>query len=121
MLSKIAKQIQNVAQPFNEVMSINAKAIEQLTQQNAALFTDMIKGNVAFAQGITEQKDIAGVVNAQKAYVQGVQGQLVSAAKESYSVIAETQEKAGDVLKGTFSQVQETAKKATKAAAKAAK
>ena len=130
MFDKIAEQIQNSFKadqfqnsfkPVSELFAVNVKAMEQLAQQQTALFTGVLNDGVAYAEGLSAQKDIAGIVEAQKAYVEGVQEKVVAAAKDTYAVLTETQEKAGEVLKGAFVQAKEAATAAAPKAAKAAK
>ncbi len=119
------EQFQNAFKPVNALVAVNAKALEQLAQQQTALFTGLLNDGVAYAESLSGQKDVAGIVESQKAYAEGVQEKVVAAAKDAYTVLNETQEKAGEVLKGAFAQAQEvataTAPKAEKPAAKSAK
>lgn len=123
MFDKIAEQFQNSFKPMSELVAVNAKAVEQLAKQQTTLFTGVLNDGVAYAEGLSGQKDIAGIVEAQKVYAEGVQEKVVSAAKDAYAVMAETQEKAGEILKGAFTQAKEVATAvapAPKAAPKAA-
>ncbi len=120
MFDKIAEQFQNSFQPMGELVAINAKALEQLAKQQTTLFTGVLNDGVAYAEGLSGQKDIAGIVEAQKVYAEGVQEKVVTAAKDAYAVMAETQEKAGEILKGAFTQAKEAATAVTPVAPKAA-
>lgn len=121
MFDKIAVQFQNSLKPVNALVAVNAKALEQLAQQQTALFTGVLNDGVAYAEGLSAQKDVAGIVEAQKAYAEGLQEKVVAAAKDAYVVLTETQEHAGEVLKGAFAQVKEAAAEAAPKAGKAAK
>lgn len=117
MFDQISTKFQDSLKPVTELAEVNIKAMEQLTQAQSTLFNSLVSGNVAFAQELAAQKDIAGIVAVQKSYAEDLQEKLTTAAKESYALLAETQEKAGELLKGAFAQAQEAA---TKAAATAA-
>ncbi|BFM17856.1 hypothetical protein R50073_40390 [Maricurvus nonylphenolicus] len=122
MFDQITEQFQKSMKPMSELAAINVKATEQLMQQQTSLFTGMMNDGMTFAQGLSGQKDVAAVMEAQKSYAEGVQEKVVSAAKDAYAVITETQEKASEVLKGAFAEAKETASAvATKATAKASK
>lgn len=122
MFDQITEQFQKSMKPMSELAAINVKATEQLMQQQTSLFTGMMNDGMTFAQGLSGQKDVAAVMEAQKSYAEGVQEKVVSAAKDAYAVITETQEKASEVLKGAFAEAKETASAvATKAAPKASK
>jgi phasin family protein len=122
MFDKITEQFENSLKPYSELVNINAKALEKLAQQNADLFTSNLKEGVAYAQELSAKKDMASVIETQKAFAENMQEKLTNAAKEAYSVLTAAQEQTGEVLKGAFAQAQETAKavapKAVKAAAK---
>lgn len=120
MLDTITKQFQDSFKPVSEMAAINAKALETLTQKQSALFSDMLSAGVSYTEGFSSYKDLTDVAESQKAYVEAVQGKVVEAAKEAYAVITETQEQCGEIMKGAFSQAQETIKAAPKAASKAA-
>lgn len=121
MFDKVAEQFQNSFKPVSDIVSVNAKAMEKLAQQQTSLFTGVLNDSVAYAEGLSGQKDVAGIVEAQKAYAEGVQEKMVSAAKDAYAVMTETQEKLGEVMKGAFAQANEVAAVATPKPAKASK
>jgi phasin family protein len=102
MFDQFTEQFQNSFAPVNELVNVNVKAAEQLAQQQAALFTGMLNEGVAHAQNLATQKDVAAVVEAQKTYAENVQEKVVAAAKDAYSVVTDAQEKAGELLKGSF-------------------
>ncbi len=119
MFDKVAEQFQNSCQPLADLIAVNTNALEQLAQQQTTLVTGVLNDGVAFAEGLSAQKDVTSFVEAQKAYAEGVQEKVTAAAKDAYSVLTETQEKAGEVLKCAFEQAKEVATPA--AAPKAAK
>ncbi len=121
MFEKMSDQLQKSVQPLNELVSINAKAIEALAQQQTNLFNNSLEASVAYSQNLWTQKDVAGAMEQQKAYSEKMQEKLTDAAKDAYAVIADAQEKAGEIFKGAFVQVQEAAAAAAPAAAKATK
>lgn len=102
MFDQFTEQFQNSFAPVNELVNVNVKAAEQLAQQQAALFTGMLNEGVAHAQSLANQKDVAAVVEAQKAYAENVQEKVVAAAKDAYGVVTNAQEKTGELLKGSF-------------------
>jgi len=120
MLDSITKQFQDSIKPVSDLAAINAKALETLTQKQSTLFSEMLSAGVSYTEGFSGYKDLTDAAESQKAYVETVQGKMVEAAKEAYAVINETQEQAGEIMKGAFSQAQETVKAAPKAATKAA-
>ena len=118
MFDNIVEQFQNAMKPASELMTLNAKAMEKLAQQQTALFSSAVNDSVSYAKELSTQKDLAGIYNSQKTFMESAQESVVSASKEAYAVVAEAQEKAGDLLKGAFTT---EAAAPTKPAAKAAK
>lgn len=121
MFDKMTEQFQNSFKPVSELVAINAAAMEKLANQQTALFTGVLNDSVAYAEGLANQQDISAVVEAQKSFAEGVQEKVVCAAKDAYEVMAETQEKAGELLKGAYTQAQEVATAVAPKAAKASK
>jgi len=119
MFNKISAQLQDSMKPVTDLAEVNLKAMKQLTQAQSELFNTVVSSNVAFAQELAGQKDIKGVVAAQKAYAEGLQETLNTAAQEAYALLTQTQEEAGEILKGAFSKAQETAVAAKPKPAKA--
>lgn len=117
MLNKVVESFQNAMKPATELMSLNAKAVELLVQQQASLVTGAVNTNVAFTKELLGQKDVSGLYKTQKEYLSGVKETVVSASKEAYSVLSDTKEKAGELLKGAVSAEVEAVKTAAKSAA----
>ena len=116
MFDKINEQIQKSLKPITELASLNAKALEQLAQQQSSLFTTLLNDGVALTESATEKQDVKSLVEAQKNYAQGVQEKIVAAAKDAYEVITSAQQKAGEVLKTATEEVQSSVATAAKAA-----
>lgn len=102
MLKKVVESFQNAMKPATELMTLNAKAIEQLVQQQATLVTGTVNNSVAYTKELMGQKDVSGIYKTQKEYLTGVKDSVVSASKEAYSVMSDTKEKAGELLKGAI-------------------
>ena len=121
MYDKMSDQFQQSFKPLNDLVAVNAKAVERLVQQQSALFTTTLSDSVSYSQNLWAQKDAATVMEQQKDFAEKLQEKLTDAAKDAYAVIADTQEKAGEIFKGAFAQAQETASAATATATKAVK
>lgn len=116
MFDKMNEQMQNSLKPVTDLANLNAKAFEQLAQQQSNLFSALMTGGVAFAQSSAENKDLTSIVEAQKTYAQEVQETVVNAAKESHAIISQTQEQSGDLLKKVMQDAQSAVEQAAKAA-----
>ncbi|TQV66138.1 phasin family protein [Exilibacterium tricleocarpae] len=109
MFEKFVEQTQSAFKPMSEIMALNVKAMEQLVDKQSTLLTGVMNDGVTYAKDVVAQKDIAGVYQAQKNYMEGVQEKMVSVTKDVYSVMTEAQEKMGDVMKGAVTEVKPVA------------
>jgi len=116
MIDQMNEQLQKAMQPVTELATANAKALEQLASQQQALFSNLINASVSFSSSVADNKDVNSLVAAQKAYADGVQEQVVSAAKDAYEVITAAQTKAGEVMQTAMQESQAAVVKATKSA-----
>ena len=116
MIDQMNEQLQKAMQPVTELATANAKALEQLASQQQALFSNLINASVSFSSSVADNKDVNRLVAAQKAYADGVQEQVVSAAKDAYEVITAAQTKAGEVMQTAMQESQAAVVEATKSA-----
>ncbi|MCG7530637.1 phasin family protein [Psychrobium sp. MM17-31] len=116
MLDKMNEQLQSSMKPVTDLATLNAKALEQLATQQSSLFSTLMSGGIAFAQNSAEQKDVSAMLEAQKSYAQDVQETVLKAAKESYALISETQEKSGELIKKAMEEAQASVAQAAQAA-----
>lgn len=116
MLDKMNEQLQSSMKPVTDLATLNAKAFEQLATQQSSLFSTLMSGGIAFAQNSAEQKDVSAMLEAQKSYAQDVQETVLKAAKESYALISETQEKSGELIKKAMEEAQASVAQAAQAA-----
>ncbi|GLS27535.1 phasin family protein [Marinibactrum halimedae] len=124
MFDKIVEQAQSAYKPLSEMMTINAEAMEKLTEKNTTLFTGMMNDGITYAKDLAAQKDLAGIYETQKSYAENIQEKVMSAAKDSYSLMTDTSEKVGEILNGAFSEIKKfeaAAMPQTSAPAKSAK
>ncbi len=99
---KFSEQLSSAQKPVGELVAINAKALERLTQQQADLLSGLLDQGVTYVEGVGAVDGISSVVELQKAYVEGLREQLAGSAKNVYAIFAETQEKTGEVFKEAF-------------------
>ncbi len=116
MFDKVNEQIQKSLKPMTDLASVNASALQQLAEKQNALFSSLLNEGVAFAEGVSDKKDVNSLVEAQKAYMEGVQEKVVAAAKDAYEVLSSAQEQAGEVLKSAMDDVQSTVANVAKVA-----
>lgn len=100
MLEQINEQVKNSMKPVTELATLNMETLKTLSEKQNSLFTTLFNGSVSFAKSASEQKDIASLAEAQKAYLTDLQDIVTTSAKESYTLVSEAQLKAGEMLKG---------------------
>jgi phasin family protein len=106
MFDKFNEQMQKSFKPMTDLIAVNTEVLEKLSEKQATLFSTLVNEGVAFTKEVSGQQDVNKVVESQKVYVEGLQEKLTSAAKESYDVITEAQEKAGEVFKTAMQDIQ---------------
>lgn len=106
MFDKLNEQMQKSFKPMTDLIAVNTEVMEKLTEQQASLYSSLVNEGVAFTKELSGQQDVNKVIESQKEYVEGLQEKLTSAAKESYDVITQAQEKAGEVFKTAMEDIQ---------------
>jgi phasin family protein len=102
MIDQMNEQLQKAMQPVTELAAANAKALELLVGQQQALFSNLMTASMSFSSSVTDNKDVNSLAAAQKTYAEGVQAQVVAAAKDAYEVISVAQAKAGEVVQAAM-------------------
>lgn len=102
MFEKMVEQAQSAVKPMSDVFALNTEVMEKLAEKQASFFSDLMNDGVTYAKDLAEQKDVAGFYDLQKGYFESLQTKFVSTAKDSYTLISEAQEKAGEMLKDAF-------------------
>jgi len=107
MIDQMNEQLQASMKPVAELATLNMKALQDLATQQNTLFTTLLNDGVEFVQSASGQKDVMGLMDMQKSYVEGLQSKVTSAAQDAYAVISETQKSAGVIFKGMGEEVSE--------------
>lgn len=100
MLDKINEQLKESMKPVTELATLNMSTLQALAEKQNALFSTLMSSGVAFAETAGQQKDVASLAEAQKAYLEGLQQTVTEAAKETYTLVSGAQTKAGEMIKG---------------------
>lgn len=107
MIDQLNEQLQASMQPVADLATLNMKALQDLATQQNALFTTLLNDGVEFVQNASSQKDVMGLMDMQKSYVEDLQSKVTSAAQDAYAVISETQKNAGVIMKGVSEEFSE--------------
>ena len=113
-------QFTAVMKPFNTLVELNTKTVEQLINQQSALMTTIMNDSAAQTKALSAQKDLAAAIESQKAYTEALQAKVTASAKETYDVVTKTSEEVTNLVKDSIanatSKTKDTMAKATTAA-----
>ena len=99
MIDKMNEQLQESMKPVTELATLNMATLQELAEKQSALFSTLLSSGVSFAETAGQQKDVASLAEAQKAYLTSLQETVTAAAKETYTLVSGAQAKAGEMLK----------------------
>lgn len=101
MYDKMFEQTQTVVQPLNELMTMNAKMLQQAAEKQSAFLKDVMTDSMAYAKELGSQKDYSGIYQTQKAFMENMQEKWIAASTEAYEAFTSNQEKVGEMFKKT--------------------
>ncbi|OUR61637.1 hypothetical protein A9Q74_08390 [Colwellia sp. 39_35_sub15_T18] len=107
-----ADQLATVMKPFNSLVEINTKTVEQLINQQTALITTIMNDSVAQTKLLSAQTDFSKAVEVQKTFTEELQAKVTNSTKEAYDVVAKTSEEVMNLVQNSFAEVT-TAKEAS--------
>jgi phasin family protein len=110
------KSLNNVDQfsaamkPFNSLVELNTKTVEQLINQQAELITTIMNDSVAQTKALSEQTDLATAIESQKVFTEALQAKVSASAKEAYEVVNKTSEEVSTLVKNSMAEANTLAK-----------
>jgi len=116
MFDSFIEQYQKSMKPAQDLMALNAKAMEKLVHQQAAFVTGLVNDGASYSRNLAEQKDLTGLADVQSAYVTDFQEKVYDCARDAYAVANETKEEARDIMRGLFAEAGETTQAAARSA-----
>jgi phasin family protein len=99
MYDKMFEQAQSAIKPFSELLTANAKLLEDATQKQTAYIQDFVSDTMAFAKELSSQKDYSGIYQTQKAFMENMQEKWIAASTSAYETFTTNQEKLGELFK----------------------
>jgi phasin family protein len=97
--SNNADQLSTAMKPFNGCLEISTKMFVTLINQQAVLMTTIIDDSVTQMKVLSEQTDLAAVIEAQQFYAEELQAIVSVSAKEAYDVVTKTSEEVATLVK----------------------
>lgn len=99
MMEKINEQMQTAMKPWTEMNSLGLSTMQAIAEKQSALYTSMMNDSIAVVEKYSQQKDLMGIIEVQKEYLDGLQKTVTESVNAYYSTITEAQQKMGEILK----------------------
>lgn len=92
-------KLEEAMKPVTEMVELNKKTLEKLAENQTSLVKEMFDQSVAQAKELSATTDLSSAMASQKAYLEGVQKQLVDAAQETQTVLLSARDEAAEKVK----------------------
>lgn len=92
-------KMEEAMKPVTDMIELNKKTLETLTEKQTALVKSLFDGSVAQAKELSATTDLSSAMASQKAYLEGVQKQLVEAAQDTQAVLVGARDEAAEAVK----------------------
>ncbi len=100
MFEQFNEQMKTAMKPVSDLAALNMSTMQELAEKQNTLYSSLLSEGMSYIEKASQQKDIMALAETQKAYLETVQETMSDAAKTSYTIISEAQQKAGEMLKG---------------------
>jgi len=92
-------RMEEAMKPVTDMIELNKKTLETLTEKQTALVKSLFDGSVAQAKELSSTTDLSSAMASQKTYLEGVQKQLVEAAQDTQAVLIGARDEAAEAVK----------------------
>ena len=92
-------KMEEAMKPVTDMIELNKKTLETLTEKQTALVKSLFDGSVAQAKELSSTTDLSSAMASQKTYLEGVQKQLVEAAQDTQAVLVGARDEAAEAVK----------------------
>ena len=99
MFEQMNEQMKSAMKPMTDLATLNMSTMQDLAEKQNALYSSLLSENMSYFEKASQQKDLSGLAEMNKAYVETIQETVTDAAKSSYAVISDAQQKAGEMFK----------------------
>ncbi|WP_218309240.1 phasin family protein [Alteromonas antoniana] len=100
MFEQMNEQFKTAMKPMTDLATLNMNTVQELAEKSNALYSSLLSESMSYFEKASQQKDLMALAETQKAYAESVQETMSEAAKSSYAVLTEAQQKAGEMMKG---------------------
>ena len=102
MFGKFSEQLKKSSKPVNSWMAVNAKMLEDLSQNQTELFTGLLSDSVKYLETVSVQTEAKGVFAANSEFAEAMRDRLAVASKGAYSTLSHLQSDMKDVVKSSI-------------------
>ncbi|MDC8832087.1 phasin family protein [Alteromonas gilva] len=120
MFGKFSEQFKQSSKPVNSWMAMNAKLMEDLSQNQTELFTGLLSDSVKYIETVSVQTGVKGVFAANSELAEAMRDRFAVASKGAYSTLSHVQTEMKDVVKSSIEDTAVAAKEVTREVTKAA-
>lgn len=106
MYDKVLKEAQANMKPLMDMVEINSQAVEKLVKQQADYMSDLLKAGMDHGKSVSDVKDPAAALEAQKQFVEEMGKNLMAAAKSNLDVMVEAKDALSKVVEASVKDVQ---------------
>ena len=92
-------KMEEAMKPVTDMIELNKKTLETLTEKQTALVKSLFDGSVAQAKELSSTTDLSSAMASQKTYLEGVQKQSVEAAQDTHAVLIGARDEAAEAVK----------------------
>jgi phasin family protein len=110
MFTTIPKQFSTVMKPYNKLLEINAKSVEELINLQKSFFTAMSWEVAAQTKTLSTQTDLVKAIDDQQYYSDQLQTKVSSSAQDAYKVVTQSSEQVANLVEDTISEVAKLSK-----------
>jgi len=104
MFTKISEQYTTAIKPFNNLMAINTKFIEQFINLQKTFLTAISWEVAAQTKTLSTQTDFSEALNDQKYYTDQLQTKVSASAKSAFEVATKSSEEVANLVKESISE-----------------
>ncbi|MDX2370214.1 MAG: TIGR01841 family phasin, partial [Colwellia sp.] len=104
MFTKISEQYTTAIKPFNSIIEINTKYIEQFINLQKTFLTAISWEVAAQTKTLSTQTDLAEAINDQKYYTDQLQTKVSDSAKSAFEVATKSSEEVVNLVKDSISE-----------------
>lgn len=104
MTTKIPEQLSIVMKPFNKLLEINSKSVEQLINLQKMFFTAVSWEIASQTKMLSTQTDLGKVIDDQQYYKDQLQNKVSTSAKYAYKVVTQSSEEVVNLVEDTISE-----------------